>query len=134
MSFRTIRIVYWATLALSVCILLLNVGLVLIGLGLLVLPILVLHVGNGIGLDRVKERNILPLVSTINLLAFALVRPEGVHAITENGLSAFLDVFGINSGFNRTYEGYYSAAAIALLVIQLIIELWVRKLIKSKAD
>jgi hypothetical protein len=128
MNLTGIKIFYWVTFGLSVIILLLNFGLGLVAIGVVILPILVLHLAIGLGLNRIKNHNTLIAVSAINLFTFVLIRPDGVHAFTDSGLSAILEMFGIHAGYNYKNEDYFFIASLILLLIQVILDLRLRKI------
>lgn len=123
-----LKIFYWATFSAAVIILPLNFGLGLIGMGLFILPVLILHLIVALSLNKLHDRKALVTLSGLNLLIFALVRPDGVHSFTDNGLSALLEIFGIHGGYNSKYENYFFYTSLVLLVLQVIINLWLRKL------
>lgn len=132
MSLRTIKIFYWSTFGLSVIILPLNIGLGLIALGLMILPILILHLAIGIGLSKIQNHKASIILSASNLLIFVLIRPDGVHAFTDNGLSSFLDLFGIYAGYDHKYEGSFFVASLILMLVQVIMDIRLRKLVRAK--
>jgi hypothetical protein len=108
--------------------LLLNVGIGLIALGLVILPILMLHFIIGLSLTKLQNHKPTVILSAINLLTFALLRPDGVHSLSDNGLSSFLDLVGISAGYNRDYEDYFVYSSLLLLLVQVILDLRLRKL------
>src|SRR5687767_7764479 len=122
MNFKTVKILYWITFAFTITILPLNFGLGLVAVGIVILLILILHLTNGLSLHKLENHRASIILSAVNMLLFALARPDGVHAITDNGLSSLLDIFGINSGYNNEYENYYFTASIILLFAQLIMD------------
>jgi hypothetical protein len=132
MNFTGIKIFYWVAFGLSAIILPLNFGLGLIAMGIVILPILVLHLSVGLGLNAIKNHDTLIVVSSINLLTFALVRPDGVHAFTDSGLSAILELFGIYSGYNYKNADYFFFASLILLFIQVVLDLRLRKIKRAK--
>ena len=123
MAFNIIRIFYWASFVLSIIILPLNFGLVLAALAILILPILIIHLKNGIWINQLRNHKLILVVAATNLLVFALIRPDGVHDINGIGFSALLDVFSINGGYNHEYFDLYFYGSLALLAFQLIINL-----------
>ena len=131
MSLKTTRIFYWTTFALSVIILPLNIGLGLFATGIFILPVLILHVMIGFGLDVLKDHPRLIVLSPINLLVFVLIRPDGVHTLTDSGMSAVLRIFGIHAGYSYKYEDYFFFGSLILLGIQLIIDLRLRTIIRA---
>jgi hypothetical protein len=131
MSFKAIKTIYWTAFGLSIIILPLNIGLGLIGLGIVILPILILHLAIGLGLDRIENHKTSIILSALNLLLFALIRPDGVHAITDSGLSSLLDIFGVHAGYNHKYEDYFFVASLFLLFVQVIMDMRLRKLKKA---
>ncbi|MCX2745623.1 hypothetical protein OO013_17205 [Mangrovivirga sp. M17] len=134
MSFKSINIIYWLTFLISIVILPLNFGLGLIAMSIIIVPVLIMHVSNGLKLKKIEKYKIAIFISTFNLLIFSLIRPDGVHAINENGLSSLLDVFHINAGYKREYENYFFIFSFILLLFQLIIELRLRKLVKNHTE
>jgi hypothetical protein len=124
MAFRKF---YWTTFILSVIILLLNIGLGLMVFGIFIIAVLILHYTNGLRLKNVKSKNSLVVFSAVNLLAFALVRPDGVHMTSEIGLSSVLHVFGIKSGYDLRFEDYYYLIALVLFVVQFVLEIGLRR-------
>jgi hypothetical protein len=122
MNIKAIKNFYWITFGLSVIVLLLNFGLGLLGLGIIILPVLILHFAVGLKLHRIKNNSLL-LISACNLLAFALIRPDGVHTISDNGLSSLLDIFGISGGFDPRYENHYFIGSLILLIVQMAFDL-----------
>jgi hypothetical protein len=131
MSFKAIKIFYWTTLGLSIVILPLNFGLGLIAIGLVILPILILHTAIGLNLSKLENYKNSLVFSGTNLLIFALIRPDGVHAFTDNGLSSILDLFGVYGGYNREYEDYFFFGSLSLLLIQAIADIRLRKLTRQ---
>ena len=122
---------YWSCFALTIIILALNVGLVLFGLGLLILPVFVLHADNGQKIRNLRGYDGLIIFSSLNLLLFALMKPDGTHTISENGLSRVLGFFGVNAGFYDNYKNWYFIACFFLLVFQFIAELRLRNQINK---
>jgi hypothetical protein len=94
----------------------LNVGLALIALAIFIVPILMLHTHIGLQLGRINRHRGWLYASAINLLIFALVRPDGVHVFKENGLSALLDFIGLNGGYDSNYESEFSVASQLLML------------------
>ncbi len=131
MSLGTIKTFYWTTFGLSVIILPLNIGLGLIALGLVILPILILHLTIGVGLNKIPNHKTSIILSASNLLIFALIRPDGVHAFTDNGLSSLLDIFGIYAGYDRKYENGFFVASLILLLVQVIMDVRLRKFARA---
>ena len=134
MNVRSVRIFYWATFLLSVIIIPHDLGLGLITVGLFILPVLVLHIEIGLSLNRINGCDILIAFSAINLLVFALIRPDGAHAFTDNGLSAALGIVGIDSGYNRSYEDYFFFGSLVLLLVQLVVDLKLRRVREAKTS
>lgn len=128
MHINSIKTVYWVAFGLSIIILFSNIGLGLIALGLVILPILILHVIIGLSLPKLQNHKLAIFLSAINLLTFALLRPDGVHSLSDNGLSSFLDLVGISAGYNRDYEDYFVYSSLLLLLVQVIADLRLRKL------
>ena len=130
MNLKAIKKFYWTTFGLSLVILPLNIGLGIVVIGLVILPVLILHFIIGLNLSKIEHHISLIILSGINLLIFALIRPDGVHTFTDNGLSSALDIFGINAGYNREYENYFFVGSLILLIAQLIMEIRLIKLVK----
>ena len=92
------------------------------------IAIVVMQVAIGRGLNRLKDHLNTALFSVFNLLAFALVRPEGAHAITDNGLSALLRIFGIDWGYRTSYDSYI---AVALAILQVVLQIKLYQVLRS---
>jgi hypothetical protein len=122
-NIKAIKNFYWITFGLSVIVLVLNFGLGLLGLGIIILPVLILHFTVELSLHRIKNSSLLIVISACNLLAFALIRPDGVHTTTDNGLSSLLDIFVISGGFDSSYENHYFIASLILLIVQIVFDL-----------
>lgn len=131
MNFETTKVLFWATFALAIIVLAMNFGIGLIAFGLIILPVLTLHLAIGIRLSRLEGHGTAVVLSYLNLLAFALVRPDGVHTITDTGLSALLSTVGIHWGYNDRYESHFFYASVILLIVQVIMDLRLRKLIRA---
>ncbi len=127
MEFKTVKLFFWTTFVLSIAILFLNLGLGLIAFGIILLPVFILHFAIGLSLDRIQKHRTAIILSSLNLLTFVLIRPDGVHAFTESGLSSILNIFGVNARYSRQYEDYFFSASLVLLLLQLIIDLRLRK-------
>jgi hypothetical protein len=127
MSFKVIKAFYWITFGFSIIIIPLNMGLGLIALGLIILPILFLHLAIGLNLNKIENYKTAIILSATNLLTFALIRPDGVHAFTDNGMSSVLNNFGINAGYNHKHEDYFFLASLILLLVQVIMDIRLRK-------
>lgn len=127
MGINSIKGIFWLTFGLSIVILPLNIGLGLMVLGLVILPVLILHLNVGLSLNKIQNHKGAIVCSAINLLVFALVRPDGVHAFTESGLSSLLSIIGINAGYNYKHENYFFYSSLVLLLVQVIIDLRLRK-------
>lgn len=125
------KIFYWSTFVLSVAALLLNVGLGLFALGIIILPVLALHFAVGLVIGRIRERRPLIIISAINLLVFALIRPDGVHTFTDTGLSSLLELVGIDLGYSDRHENLFTTLSLVLLVVQPGLDIWLRKLAKK---
>ena len=130
MTLKTAKVFYWTSFGLSVTILLLNFGLGLIAMRLVILPVLILHFAIGLGLDQIVDQKSAVILSAINLLLFALIRPEGVHAFTDNGLSSSLDFLGINAGYSYNYEDYFFIGGLVLLLVQAVMDIRLWKMAK----
>lgn len=133
MSLNTIKTFFWTTFVLAIIILFLNVGLGLVAFGIVILPMLVSHFIIGLRLDKLQERKPAIVFSSINLVAFALVRPDGVHVIAESGLSSLLDIFGINGGYDSEYENYFAFSALALFLVQLLVDFILQNRLRKNA-
>ncbi len=120
--------IFWIAFIFAIIILPLNFGLSLIAFGLLLLPILILHFAIGLNLNKIQDHKAAIIFSAINLLVFALIRPDGAHALNETGLSAVLDIFGIDAGHDRAYENHLFYSSLVLLLVQVIADLRLRKL------
>lgn len=123
MSFKTIKGIYWITFLLSIVVLPLNIGLVLVVFGGIILPILILHLIIGIQLHKLEKHKRTVLLSAINLLAFTLIRPDGVHVFNANGISSVLKIFGIRAGYSYEYEDYCVLISIILIIVQIFLEI-----------
>jgi len=130
MSLKTLHIAYWVIFALSVVVLFSQAGLVLVALAPFILAVLIMQVSNGIGLRYVEDRKALVLFSAFNLLAFALIRPDGVHTLNENGLSKVLDIFDVHINYSASYENYFVIGSLTLLVSQIIVDVWLWRSIR----
>ena len=119
------QIIFWSLLLLSIIILILNVGIALILFGILILVALIIHVIVGYRLR--KFNNPLLIISSINLFLFALVRPDGGHIISANGLSRICELFGGFYGFNSDYLNFYYFATIFLFISQISLDLYLLK-------
>jgi hypothetical protein len=128
MRINSTKAIFWITYVLAIGILPLNFGLGIMTLGLVILPIMILHFIVGLNLDRVQTHKPAIIFSAMNLLVFALIRPDGAHAFTESGLSSALGIFGINAGYNYKYEDYFFYTSLIILLIQVITDLRLRKL------
>jgi hypothetical protein len=128
MHINSIKTVYWVAFGLSIITLFLNIGLGLIALGLVILPILLLHFSIGLRLTKLQNHQPAIILSALNLLTFTLLRPDGVHSLGDNGLSSLLDLVGISAGYNRDYEDYFVYSSLLLLLVQVIVDLRLRKL------
>ena len=128
---KSIKAFYWATFGLSIVILPLNFGLGLVAIGLVIIPILFLHLTIGLKLSKIENHKISIVLSGVNLLIFALIRPEGVHAFTDSGLSSIFGIFGIRTGFSHEYEDYFFIGSLMLLLVQAIMDIRLRKLSRT---
>ncbi|NMM47745.1 hypothetical protein [Marinigracilibium pacificum] len=124
------KIIYWFLFLISVLILLVNFGIGLMAMSIIIIPVLGLHIYNGINLDKIKDYKIAVLASSVNFLLFVLIRPDGVHSLNENGLSSFLSLFHINFGYNKNLENFSFFTSIILLFTQLFIEIKLRRMVK----
>ena len=120
MIFKITRAYYWTSLIISVCALLLSFGLGLMALGIIILPIIIYNIKIGINLKRLQDKPKAVFFAASNWLIFALIRPDGVHATSENGLSSMLDIFGISGGYISDYENYYFTFSLLMIVIQIV--------------
>jgi hypothetical protein len=123
-----VKIYYWLAFGLSIVALFTSIGIGLVALGIILLPTVILHMLNGMHLKRLGNHKKLILLSGTNLLIFALVRPDGVHVFNKNGLSALLDLIGIDAGYNSAYDNHLTIVAILLLALQIFFDLRLRKL------
>jgi hypothetical protein len=128
MHINSIKAIFWAAFGLAIITLLLNVGIGLIATGLVILPVLMLHFIIGLSLTKLQNHKSAIILSAINLLTFALLRPDGVHSLSDNGLSSFFDLVGISAGYNRDYEDYFVYSSLLLLLVQVIVDLRLRKI------
>ena len=119
----TIKWFYWITFILSAFILQLNVGLGLVALAIVIIPIIAFHIIVGLSLHLLEKHRILILFSITNLLLFALIRADGVHVISDNGLSSLLYLFGINGGYSEAHEMEFFIATVVLALVQLGVEI-----------
>lgn len=131
MNFTTVKVFYWTTFGLSIIILPLNFGLGLVAIGLVILPLLILHLAIGLAANRLKNHRISIILSSANILLFTLIRPDGVHSFTDNGLSAVLDILGVNAGYNRNYENHFFIGSLMLLLVQAIMDIRLWKIAKK---
>jgi len=129
----SMKIVYWVSFSLSLAALILNAGLLLFGFGIFIFPMLILHISNGLRLSKLKDHKVSVIISVFNLFVFALLRPDGVHAMTNNGLSTLLDLVGIDAGYNSADKNLYFGAASVLFFIQVIMDLRLRRIILVSA-
>ena len=100
-------------------------------LGIIILPVIVLHIIIGLGIDKIKTHKTLIFLSATTLLLFSLIRPDGVHTLNDTGLSSILDKFGIIWGDCYNYENHFVFASLTILLFQVIIEI---RLMKHKKE
>lgn len=114
---------YWILFGIAIVALIASAGLFLMLSAVLVLPVLLVHLTIGFRLALLKRKVVLVLCSAINMLLFALVRPDGVHVINQNGLTELLDLVGVHFRFRSEHEGLFTFLALILFVIQVVLEL-----------
>ncbi len=90
-----------------------------------------LHLIIGKKLKQLKKYKWLIIISSLNLLLFALIRTDGVHVTSNIGFSVLSELLGFSGSFNRDYEYLYFYISLISLSIQLIIELILLKLSKN---
>jgi hypothetical protein len=129
---------FWLFFAITLFILLLNIGLFFVVFGIVLFPILIIHVLVGIRMQFLKNNKWLVVLSFLNLLFFALIRPDGVHETTHIGLSSFLELFGMYGFYNPENEQFYFTATSVILIIQILIDVRllnrIRKIRETKMD
>jgi hypothetical protein len=114
---------YWILFGIAIVALIASAGLFLMLSAVLVLPVLLVHLTIGFRLALLKRKVVLVLCSAINMLLFALVRPDGVHVINQSGLTELLDIIGVHFRIHSEYEGLFALLALILFVIQVVLEL-----------
>ncbi len=114
---------YWIFFGIAIVALIASVGLFLMLSAVVVLPVLFVHLTVGFRLALLKRKVVLVLCSVINLLLFALVRPDGVHVINQSGLTELLDLVDVHFRFHSEHEGLFTFLALILFVIQVVLEL-----------
>ncbi|MGH1387279.1 hypothetical protein [Kordia sp.] len=124
---KNIRIAYWIFFCISIAIMLLNIGLFFAVSLIILIPIVVLHASVGLKIQSLKKYTWLVVISFLNLLLLALIRPDGTHTTTNIGWSVLLDLLGYDGSFNRDFESYYFYGAIGLMLVQVLIDtsLWI---------
>ncbi len=132
MNLQSSKIFYWITFVLTIFILLMNVGIGLMALGVVIVPLLILHFINGRHFDKIANHRMAMVLSSANFLLFALIRPDGGHTLNDNGLSLLLEIFGMYWGYDRAYEDYYAFGSLALLVVQAIMDIRLKTIIKKR--
>ncbi len=115
---------FWISLFISIVIIFLNAGLFLFLSAILILPVLILHILVGKRIEKLRAYNWLIIFSILNLLLFALVRPDGVHTITDIGWTALLETLGFHTSFQKEFENYYFSAALITIILQVIIDFY----------
>jgi len=116
--------IYWILFVIAVIALMSSIGLFLFVSALVLIPVLLLHLAVGIRLSFLHRRAILVFFSSLNLVSFALIRPDGVHAIDKNGLTELLDMIDVNLNFQEEVYHQFLIVSIVLLVIQLGLEVF----------
>ena len=111
-----------------------TLGLVLLALGIVIVPLIISIARIGLNLNDLQNKKTSLWLLSTSLLAFVLIRPEGVHSINENGLSLILSLFGVNAGFNGEYINYYTTLSLVLLLVQIVLVFQLIKLIKTKNE
>jgi len=127
-NLRMIKIFYCLIFAVAIFTLTQNAGLGLFALALFIIPIFILHAGIGLSIPKLKDHKTGLIVSSVNLLFFVLMRPDGAHAFTQTGLSSILEYFGVHIGPTRKYENELFFGSIALLLLQVVLDLRLRKI------
>jgi hypothetical protein len=120
---RTVQAYFWVTFLISLLALFLNGGLGLLVFGIVILAALIFHVVIGLKWKYSKNNNYLITLSATNLLLFALVRIDGVHTLTDSGLSALLDLIGLRGGYSRRYEELFMWSSLLLFISQIVIDI-----------
>lgn len=123
MRISKLMIFFWVTFIASIVILILSFGLILYVGGLLFLGMFFLHSYVGINLNKMEAKEHFVLISAINILIFSLIRIDGAHVISHNGLSSLLDLVDINWGYNSAYKNLFLGFSIILLIFQLLLDL-----------
>ncbi len=124
--------IYWILFVLSVFVLINSFGIGLMLFGIPILVVLFFHVKIGLKINQLKTETNLLLLSAINFLLFTFIRNDGVHSMTINGLSAFLELFEINWGYKREFENSYSIGAFILFIFQVFIEIRLTRKLRKK--
>lgn len=132
---RKIQLIYWGTFVLSVFTLLINFGIILISIGLIFfLPALILHFKVGLKLKKIiaiKNGIRFIITSCISLLLSSLFRVDGVHIISDNGLSALLKLFGFFAGFKYENVNQYFLISFVSLVFMITSDIILLRKIKN---
>ncbi|MFD2513345.1 hypothetical protein ACFSRY_05660 [Pontibacter locisalis] len=123
MNKRTVQAYFWVTFLISLLALFLNGGLGLLVFGIVILAALIFHVIVGLKWKYSINKNYLITLSATNLLLFALVRVDGVHAFTDSGLSALLNLIGLSGGYSRRYEELFMWTSLLLFISQVVIDI-----------
>lgn len=121
---------FWFSFVVSILAFVSNVGIGLFALGIFILTVVILHLIVGLKLNNAYNRSLFIIISATNLLLLSLLRIDGAHTITDNGLSALLDHVGIEWGYNRKYENAFFYSTFVLLVSQLVIDYYLNKSLK----
>ena len=114
---------YWILFGITIIALIASTGLFLILSAIVVLPVLMFHVAVGIRLKHLTSRVSLVVCSAINMLLFALVRPDGVHVINQSGLTELLDIIGIRFKYHGEHEELFLLLTLILFIAQAVLEL-----------
>ena len=132
MDTKIIKYLFWNLFAITVLTLVLSLGLFLAVFLIIVIPVLVLHIKIGLRIDELKNHKWLIIISMLNLLLFSLIRPDGVHSFTQIGIESLFNFFGIYVRLNQEFENYYFNLSLALLTIQIALNIiLLKKLNKS---
>jgi len=133
-NLKTLKIFHWSTYLLTLLILPLNFGIGLFGMAIIIIPLLISRIQIGRKLHLLQKHKFLLILSALNFLTFALIRPDGAHALTDTGYTALLQFLGINIDYNRKLEEPFFILSILLLFLQMIFEIWLRKLVRRNEN
>lgn len=118
-----LKTVYWFSFLVSIFVLINSLGLMLMFFGIPILILLFYHIKVGLNLASLVGKSELLLLSSLNLLLFALIRNDGAHTLSTNGLNSLLQLFNRNWGYDRTYENAFMLSALASFIIQIYFEI-----------